>query len=124
MRSQNSATDRSSREHGLQFDQSEPARTKGAHRLYSRDQVARRVFIRRSRKLGCSMAQARQILSLIDRKQISCDAVKSIADDHIDDVRARIADLRKMKRTLNELYRRCSGKDIPDCPITEALQPR
>jgi len=58
------------------------------------------------------MAQARQILSLIDRKQISCDAVKSIADDHIDDVRARITDLRKIKRTLNELYRRCSGKGI------------
>jgi len=102
----------------------EPGRTEGGHRLYSKDQVARLVFIRRSRKLGFSMTQVRQILSLVDREQVSCEAVKSIADDHIDDIRARIADLRKMERTLNRLSRECSGKDIPDCPIIDALQPR
>jgi len=102
----------------------EPGRTEGGHRLYSKNHVARLVFIRRSRKLGFSMTQVRQILSLVDREQVSCEAVKSIADDHIDDIRARIADLRKMERTLNELSRRCSGKDIPDCPIIDALQPR
>lgn len=70
------------------------------------------------------MAQVRQILLLVDREQVSCDTVKSIADDHLDDIRARIADLRKMERTLNRLSRECSGEDIPDCPIIDALQSR
>jgi len=67
----------------------EPGRTEGGHRLYSQDQVARLLFIRRSRKLSFSTAYVRQILSLVDREQVSCDAIKSIADDHIDALQPR-----------------------------------
>lgn len=100
----------------------EPSRTEGGHRLYTSSQVARLVFIRRSRELGFSMDEIRQLLSLVDGNQVSCEKVKSIADGHLRDVRAKISDLRKMETTLRDLSRRCSGGDVPECPIIEALQ--
>ncbi len=97
-------------------------RSPGGHRLYSAQQVARLGFIRRSRELGFSMDEIRQLLSLVDGNAVSCEQVKSVADGHLADIRARIEDLRKMERSLKQLSARCSGADIPECPIIEALQ--
>ncbi|MDH3747545.1 MAG: helix-turn-helix domain-containing protein [Gammaproteobacteria bacterium] len=99
-----------------------PPRTDGGHRLYNADMVGRLKFIRRSRELGFSMDEIRQLLSLVDGKQISCERVKSIAEAHLQDINAKIRDLKKMQRTLSDLAGRCSGKDVPDCPIIDVLQ--
>ena len=94
----------------------------GGHRLYSKELIERLVFIRRSRELGFSMDEIRQLLSLVDGEQVSCERVKHIADEHLRDVRSKIADLKKMERTLKDLSSQCSGDDVPDCPIIEVLQ--
>jgi MerR family mercuric resistance operon transcriptional regulator len=70
------------------------------------------------------MAEIRQLLSLVDRELVSCERVKTIADDRLQDVRSKIADLRKMERTLQNLSSQCSGGDVPECPIIDALQVR
>lgn len=101
-----------------------PPRTDGGHRLYNAEMVGRLLFIRRSRELGFSMEEVRQLLSLVDGKQISCERVKTIAEEHLQDIRTKIADLRKMQRTLVDLAGRCSGKDVPECPIIDMLQNR
>lgn len=100
----------------------EPPRTVGGHRLYTAVMVGRLLFIRRSRELGFSMLEVRQLLSLVDGEQVSCERVKTIAEEHLRDIRTKIADLRKMQRTLGDLASRCSGEDVPDCPIIEVLQ--
>ena len=87
----------------------EPPRTGGGHRLYDEEMAGRLLFIRRSRELGFSMDEVRQLLSLVDGKQISCERVKAIADEHLRDIRTKIADLRKMQRTLTDIAGRCSG---------------
>lgn len=99
-----------------------PDRTEGGHRLYTPEMVERLVFIRRSRELGFTMRDIRELLSLVDGEQSSCKRVKAIADAHLDDVRAKIADLRKMESTLQGLSDRCPGGAIPDCPIIESLR--
>ena len=76
--------------------------------------VERLVFIRRSRELGFSMEKIRQLLSLVDGEQVSCERVQNIAELHLGDIRSKIADLRKMERSLRELSLRCSGEDVPD----------
>lgn len=101
-----------------------PSRTDGGHRLYTDEMRGRLLFIRRSRELGFSMHEIRDLLSLVDGKQISCERVKAIAEEHLGDIRTKISDLRKMQRTLSELASRCSGEDIPDCPIIDTLQGR
>ena len=99
-----------------------PPRTDGGHRLFSAEMAGRLLFIRRSRELGFSMYEVRQLLSLVDGHQVSCAKVKSIAEEHLQDIKSKIADLRKMQRTLNEVASHCSGKDVPDCPIIDVLQ--
>ena len=99
-----------------------PDRSEGGHRLYSTQLIERLVFIRRSRELGFSMDEIRQLLSLVDGEQVSCQRVQQIADEHLRDVRAKITDLKKMERSLDDLSNQCSGDDVPDCPIIEVLQ--
>ena len=99
-----------------------PGRTEGGHRVYTPEMVGRLVFIRRCRELGFSMEEIRQLLSIVDGEQVSCERVKDIADLHLLDIRSKIADLRKMERTLKDLAKQCSGDDVPDCPIIEVLQ--
>lgn len=99
-----------------------PGRTVGGHRLYTKVMVERLVFVRRSRELGFSMDEIRQLLSLVDREQVSCERVQTIAEAHLGDIRSKIADLRKMERSLRDLCSQCSGEDVPDCPIIAVLQ--
>ena len=67
------------------------------------------------------MSEIRQLLSLVDGEEVSCERVKRIVDVHLQDVRSKIADLRKIERTLRDLSNQCSGEDVPDCPIIETL---
>jgi len=99
-----------------------PQRTPGGHRLYNEAAIKRLVFIRRSRELGFSMAEIRQLLSVVDGDVVSCETVKGIAENHLHDIKTRIADLRKMQRILGELSQQCSGENVPECPIIEVLQ--
>ena len=42
--------------------------------------------------------------------------------DHSDrGVRTKIADLQRLERTLSEVSARCTGGDVPECPIVDAL---
>jgi MerR family mercuric resistance operon transcriptional regulator len=100
----------------------EPARTEGGHRLYEDAHLQRLRFIRRSRELGFTLDEVRELLTLVDGQQVSCEKVQHIADAHIKDVRAKIADLRKIERILRDMSSQCSGEDVPDCPIIELLQ--
>jgi len=100
----------------------DPPRSGGGHRVYADSHLQRLCFIRRCREIGFSLDEIRDLLSLVDGEQASCERVKHIADDHLRDIRAKIADLRKMERTLDALSTQCSGDDVPECPIIEALQ--
>ena len=99
-----------------------PERSEGGNRLYDSTLIERLIFIRRSRELGFSMAEVRELLSIVDGRQMSCERVKQLADAHLSDIREKISDLRRMQKTLKKLSNQCSGNDVPDCPIIEALQ--
>ncbi|MEM8500804.1 MAG: helix-turn-helix domain-containing protein [Pseudomonadota bacterium] len=100
----------------------EPDRSAGGHRLYGEDDVQRLCFIRRCREMGFSLEEIHGLLSLVDSQRVSCERVKKIADEHLLDIRTKIADLKMMEKTLRTLSADCSGKDVPECPIIESLQ--
>lgn len=100
----------------------EPVRSAGGHRVYREDDLQRLCFIRRCREMGFSLEEIRGLLSLVDRQQVSCKRVKSIADEHLRDIRTKISDLKKMEKTLRTLSASCSGEDVTECPIIESLQ--
>lgn len=92
-------------------------RTDTAYRVYSDEDVHVLRFIRRARDLGFSVDAIRELLALWgDRSRASAD-VKRIAQQHIDELDARIAALQDMAGTLRRLAECCHGDDRPDCPI-------
>lgn len=98
-----------------------PPRSVGGHRIYGHDQLMRLGFVRRSRELGFSLQEVRGLLQLVDGGHYTCAEVKAITVDHLADVRRKIADLRRLERTLADVAGKCRGGKVPDCPVIEAL---
>ena len=98
-----------------------PARTAGGHRAYSTDHLRRLRFVRRARQLGFPLDEVRALLRLSSGSERSCAQVRELAATHLASVRAKLADLRAMERTLAETVERCGTSDQPSCPLIEAL---
>jgi len=99
----------------------DPPRTEGGHRCYSQDHLKRLSFIRRSRQLGFSMEEIRELLVMVDGGSYTCGEVKALTVEHAKSVREKINDLEKIETTLLSISARCKGGKIPECPIVEAL---
>ncbi len=98
-----------------------PPRSAGGHRLYGADLVKRLVFIRRSRELGFALEEVRDLLDLVDAKGYTCAEIETITRDHLQTVRAKIADLRKIEAVLEDMVSQCEGGTTPRCPVVDAL---
>ena len=97
-----------------------PPRTEGGHRLYADRHQKRLVFIRRSRELGFTLDEVRNLLGLVEGGY-TCGEVQIAALNHLKNIRRKTADLRRMERTLADTAARCEGGTAPDCPIIEVL---
>lgn len=98
-----------------------PPRTPGGHRSYGEDHVRRLTFIRRTRELGFTVEEIRGLLQLVDGGDYTCEEVKEITIRHAEDVKTKIADLRKMESVLRKMASQCAGGSVPECPIIETL---
>lgn len=96
-------------------------RTPGGHRNYEGEHVRRLSFIRRSRELGFTLAEVRELLRLVDARRYTCAQVQRIAVRHIADIRQKRADLRRLARVLAGMAAKCKGGQVPECPIVDAL---
>jgi MerR family transcriptional regulator, mercuric resistance operon regulatory protein len=101
-----------------------PPRTEGGHRIYGSAEARILAFIRRARELGFTLDEIRALLNLGGPGRASCAEVREIAAHHLEDIRAKIADLRKLERLLATTVAKCSGKKVPDCPVIDILDRR
>lgn len=94
-----------------------PARTAAQYRVYADDDVHTLHFVRRSRDLGFSLEETRELLALWrDKSRASAD-VKSLAMAHVRELEEKAAELKAMADTLRHLATHCHGDHRPDCPI-------
>jgi MerR family mercuric resistance operon transcriptional regulator len=98
-----------------------PPRTVSGRRVYDSTDVRTLVFIQRSRELGFSLDEIRALLRLGGPEKATCREVREIAAHHLEDVRAKLRDLRKLERLLSTTVARCSGKTAPECPVMDIL---
>lgn len=98
-----------------------PPRTPAGHRSYDSGDLQRLRFILRARELGFSLQEVRDLLQLVDGGRQTCAEVKARTERHLAAVRARIADLQRIERVLAATAARCSGEQVPECPVLEAL---
>ena len=61
------------------------------------------------------------MLGLAVGGQASCAEVRELAASHLKDVRARIADLKRMERVLADSVRACDAGRDPGCPLLDTL---
>ena len=98
-----------------------PARTDAGYRVYTDREVHLLRFIRHSRDLGFSLAQTAELLGLwLDRARPSRQ-VRALAQAHLAELEATLAELQAMKATLAHQVDCCHGDERPDCPILETL---
>jgi MerR family gold-responsive transcriptional activator of gol and ges genes len=96
-------------------------RRRNDYRDYGERDVHELRFIRRARRLGFSIAEIGALLALWRDRGRPSREVRRIAEAHVRDLEARIADTQTMARTLGRLVRDCHGDDRPDCPILDDL---
>lgn len=99
----------------------EAARTEAGYRQYTDREVHVLKFIRQSRELGFSLEQVRELLSLWQNRRRPSRLVKALAQAHIQELDAKLDEIRAMKSTLQHLVDGCAGDDRPDCPIIDTL---
>lgn len=98
-----------------------PARTENGYRDYSMADVHRLRFLQRSRSLGFSVDECRELLSLYHDKERESADVKAIAQDKLLEIDRKIADLVGLRGLLHHLVEHCHGDERPDCPIIDEL---
>jgi len=96
-------------------------RSANGYRIYGVDDVRILRFIHRARSLGFSLEEIGQLVDLWMDRSRSSAAVKSLATRHIAEIDRKIAEMRSLRDTLDDLVRRCHGDDRPDCPILDDL---
>jgi Cu(I)-responsive transcriptional regulator len=98
-----------------------PGRAENGYRDYSMSDVHRLKFLQRSRSLGFSVDECRQLLSLYgDRNRESAD-VKALAEVKLGEIDRKIAELIGLRQTLSHLVENCHGDSRPECPILDGL---
>jgi len=99
----------------------EPARTQGNQRRYGEKHRQRLAFIRHSRDLGFSPDAIRELLTLSDNPDQSCEEADAIAQRQLEVVETRLAQLAALKSELEHMVHQCKGGTIASCQIIEIL---
>jgi MerR family mercuric resistance operon transcriptional regulator len=74
-------------------------------------------FILRAWELGFSLDETRAL----DERDQPCAEARDVATTHLADVRAKIADLKRMERVLKDVVAQCADGTLPECPSIETL---
>ncbi len=98
-----------------------PRRLPNGYRDFEDTELHKLAFIGRARSLGFTIEDCRTLLELYNDKARASADVKQVAQQNLQEIDAKIADLQSMRSTLSLLITECAGDDRPDCPILENL---
>jgi MerR family transcriptional regulator, copper efflux regulator len=98
-----------------------PLRDSNGYRVFQEKELHKLAFLGRARALGFSIEDCRTLLALYDDESRSSADVKRIANEHLEQIDAKIIGLKAMRNTLSHLIEECAGDHRPDCPILEGL---
>jgi len=95
----------------------------GGFREYDEETAERIRFIRQAQQLGFSLGEIGELLALRATPGVDCRAVRAQAVAKRDEVDGKIAQLRHMRKALDELIATCPGGGaLRDCTILDALE--
>ncbi|HET9818913.1 MAG TPA: heavy metal-responsive transcriptional regulator [Rhodanobacteraceae bacterium] len=99
-----------------------PPRRASGYRDYGEVAIERLRFIRRSKDLGFTLDEIRELLVLSSDRERGVRDVKRRAEARLAGVEERIRELQKVRRGLKQLIAACPGHGpLEHCPILRAL---
>ncbi len=97
-----------------------PQRSYGSIRRYGESDVARVKFVKSAQRLGFSLDEIAGLLRLEDGTH--CAEARVVAEQKLEDVRAKLDDLRRIESVLTRLIDRCgASRGTIACPMIAAL---
>lgn len=98
-----------------------PERTAGNQRRYSKIELTRLSFIKHARDLGLTIEDIRELLALSAHPEQPCAEANQIATNHLQSIRSRIAQLKRLEAELARMATGCHADRIGNCYVIESL---
>ncbi|MEL6677147.1 MAG: Cu(I)-responsive transcriptional regulator [Pseudomonadota bacterium] len=98
-----------------------PPRDANGYRMFRVEDTHKLAFLGRARALGFTIEDCRTLLALWEDKGRASADVRELAQQHLEQIDRKVADLMSMRETLATLVSACAGDDRPDCPILNDL---
>ncbi len=98
-----------------------PPRGSNGYRMFREQELHKLSFLGRARSLGFTIEDCRTLMALYDDETRESANVKRIANEHLEQIEAKISGLEAMRGTLSHLINECAGDHRPDCPILKDL---
>ena len=102
-----------------------PDRREGGQRSYAEADVKSLTFIRRCRDFGFPIEQVKTLVGLVQDRDRSCLEVRDLAHVHLASVRAKLAELKALERSIatfvDDCDTSCAGGPGSDCVILKDI---
>lgn len=103
-----------------------PQRSSGGYRVYDKRDVEKFRFIGRAQNLGFSLQEIRELLLIENSEGDGCSHVHDLVASKIDQVKEKIAELKRIESRLTKAQKQCSAALIQscnaECPVLGELQ--
>lgn len=101
-----------------------PRRTPSGYRMYGETAVQQVKFIVRAKRMGFSLKEIEELLSLrVDKADSTCGDVKVLAEQKLKVIEEKLDELLRMQSALQQITDACCGGEEPaeNCTILNAL---
>jgi Hg(II)-responsive transcriptional regulator len=101
----------------------DPPRSPAGYRDYPVSAVDVLRFVKRAQSLGFTLGEVEELLGLAEGGPKSCDAARTLAEEHIAALDRKIADLKRMRASLAALVDTCQRPRVDrTCPLLAAVE--
>jgi MerR family transcriptional regulator, copper efflux regulator len=100
-----------------------PKPQSGGFRVYPAEAAERIRFIRQAQELGFSLREIKELLSLRTDPATDCADVRERAQTKLDEVKRKVAQLKRIQAALEQLITACPGQGaLQVCSIIDAIE--
>lgn len=85
----------------------EPPKRSNGYRYYNEDHILRLTFIKRAKDLGFTLKEIKELFEMNQKSRATCSTVKIKAEAKITEIDQKIEDLKRIKKSLQELCTAC-----------------